>query len=120
MRASKKLGPQTQSTEYTAYLNLKNAYENGVMHPMFVDSFKKLEEKYQKYTENFKPHTLLSIAWEAYWDIRITKAIEQQVSHVDIKAYSDIMRIDLSPDEVRLILGWDRLYYKYYNKYQSS
>ena len=90
------------------------------MHPNFVESFKRLEDKFRMFAEDFRPHLLLRIAWDSFWEIRMTKALENQINHADIKAYCDTMRIDLSPDEVRLILGWDRLYYKYYNKYQSS
>lgn len=118
VRANKNLGPNSKSTEYTAYLNLKRSYEHGLMHENFVESFKKMEEKFKKFTEEFQPIYLLRFAWIAFWELRQTKVFESPITHLDIKSYTEVMCVDINPQEARLILGWDRLYYKYMNKYE--
>lgn len=111
LNASKNLGGDT--TEYTAYQNLKKAKDAGLLNPAFHKAFDKLEQKFQKWTHSFKPHPLMRFAWGAFWDIRLTKPFEHPITYPDIQAYCQMMRIDLSPEEVRLITGWDRVYYKH-------
>lgn len=120
MRANKKLSPQSNSTEWSAYQNLKRSYEHGLMHENFVKSFKEMDARFKKFTEDFAPYYMLRLAWTAFWSIRSTKAQENPICHSDILAYKETMYIDLTPTEVQLILNWDRLYYKYLKKYQSN
>lgn len=114
LNASKPLGGNT--TEYSAYENLKKAKDAGLLDPSFYQAFDKLEHKFQKWTHHFKPHPMMRLAWGAYWDIRLTKPFERPVTYIDIQAYCQMMRIDLLPEEVRLITGWDRVYYKNQNR----
>lgn len=90
----------------------------GLVPEVFLEGIKELEEQF-KYVE-YTPPSIIRKAWDAFWSIRNTKIPETPVCHQSIYYYSKVMRIELSPYEVKLILSWDDSWYKYYKQYSSK
>lgn len=87
------------------------------MHPDFIESFLKMHENYLSNTDNFKPNSLLTLAWTTFWEIRKTKPLDVPISHLDLWAYQQCTNIELTPSEVRIVLSWDGTYYKFAKQY---
>jgi len=115
MKANQMVG---SSTEYKHYLKIKKDIKAGLVPKEFLSGFQELEDKY-KFVE-YAPPYFIKKAWDINQEIRSVKPFESPINYTDLYHYQQMMRIEISPSEVRLILLWDTLWYKYYNKYHNG
>lgn len=114
MRANQQVG---SSTEYKHYLKIKKDIQAGLVPKEILSGFAEMEERY-KYVE-YSPPSFLKKVWDIFNEVRMVCPYEHPINYSDLLAYQTLMRVEISPHDVRLVMLWDTFWYKYYNKYHS-
>lgn len=91
---------------------MKYSFDNGMMtDESIIEKYKSLEEEYSLL--NVKPPIEFYKPWTGYWIIRNTIMSDRMVTFTDILAYNELMKAELSPLESKLIVDFDRMFYRY-------
>lgn len=66
--------------------------------------------------EGYRTPGILKTPLSAFWELRSTLPIDDGISFIDIKAYIELMGVQLDPQMIRLILALDNTYREQYYK----
>lgn len=79
------------------------------------ENFRKAEEMIRSDLDYQIPGVLKEVL-DSFWEMRYTKAIEEPISFIDIKAYTELMEVELTPQDIRILLNLDATFRNQYYK----
>lgn len=111
LKASTAIG---SGTEREHYKKLLEKHEMGLLPPDIDIEHIKLKVK--EY-EPFDPPQCMHNVWNAFWQVRNTKAYETPICHQDLYYLMKVVGITLHAPEVRAVFTLDQAWYRAYEKY---